>query len=102
MLLCAWCASGRLNVLKASAYTVCLQARLQAEVERAAAAEARLGLVLAAVERCQTADADLDELADAYGALQVCRRLHGIAAYMSAPSSWTRCTAVVVMAFLRY
>ena len=48
-----------------------MQARLQAEVQAAAAAEARLGLVMDAVERCQVAGADLDELADAYSALRV-------------------------------
>jgi len=47
------------------------QTRLQEQVQHAAAAEARLGLVMDAVERCQAPRADLDELADAYGALLV-------------------------------
>ena len=48
-----------------------LQARLQSEAEAVAASEERLGQVMAAMQRCQAAAADLDELADAYSDLQV-------------------------------
>ena len=53
------------------------QARLQSEAEAAAAAEERLGRVLAAMDRCQAFSSDLDALADAYSDLQASRAASG-------------------------
>ncbi len=48
-----------------------MQARLESEAEAAAASEERLAQVMAAMARCQASATDLDQLADAYGDLQV-------------------------------
>ena len=73
-------AGGRRSTPNANAY---MQARLESEAEAAAAAEERLAQVVAAMERCQASATDLDQLADAYGDLQVDCGIHSMIALAS-------------------